>query len=126
MAGWLGAAIEQTGITKFQLAKDSGVPRSNIYRMLDGKASPRWETLQKLAKALKVSQPGLGKPPQLDREVASHQALLKQAIADLDHVARVLRDLREGLEAGLIFKRRKRGRPPKRLGRSSKQKRRRA
>jgi transcriptional regulator with XRE-family HTH domain len=125
MAGWLKAAIEQAGITKFQLARDSGVPRSHIYKLLDGEVNPRWDIVQKLARALKASQPEMGKPAQLDREVASHQALLKQAIADLDHVARVLRDLREALVDGLIFKDRRRGRKPKGLARRSKQKRRR-
>ena len=125
MAGWLKAAIEQAGITKFQLARDSGVPRSHIYNLLNGNVNPRWDIVQKLARALRASLPEMGKTPHLDREIAEHQALLKQGIADLDHVTRVLRGLREALEDGLIFKDRRQGRKPKGLGGSSKQKRRR-
>jgi transcriptional regulator with XRE-family HTH domain len=113
MAGWLKAAIEQTGITKFQLSRDSGVSRSYIYKLLEGGVSdPRRDTMQRLARALKASQPDMGKLPRLDREMVTSQALLKQAIADLDHVTGVLRKLRKALAGGLIFKDR-RGRKPK-------------
>jgi transcriptional regulator with XRE-family HTH domain len=99
LVDWLEQAIEKTGITKFQLASDSGVSRALIYRILEGDISASWENVQRLANALKVDQPRLARSGIAEETPESR---LKEAIAQTDRVTRLVKALREALSKELI------------------------
>jgi DNA-binding phage protein len=101
LADWLQGAIQRTGTNKHRLRRDSGIARSQLYKILRAEASPRWGLVQKLANAMKVDPPRF---PPLKQEDATDQALLKQVTADIDRATKVLTDLREALSRELIRK----------------------
>lgn len=49
----LGHVAKVKGIT--QLAKDTGLNRESLYKALSGKTQPKWDTVQRIIKALNIS-----------------------------------------------------------------------
>lgn len=48
----LGHIARHKGIT--QLANDTGLNRESLYKALSGKTQPRWDTIQRIIKALNI------------------------------------------------------------------------
>jgi probable addiction module antidote protein len=48
----LGHIAKHKGIA--QLAADTGLNRESLYKTLSGKSQPKWDTVQRIIKALKV------------------------------------------------------------------------
>lgn len=51
--------IDKTGQSVNAWAKANGMNQQTIQRLIDGDRRPNWETVQKIAKALKVSTEAL-------------------------------------------------------------------
>ena len=49
----LGHIARAKGIT--QLAADTGLNRESIYKVLSGKTQPKWDTVQRIIKALHIN-----------------------------------------------------------------------
>ncbi|MDP1771768.1 addiction module antidote protein [Methylobacter tundripaludum] len=49
----LGHIAKHKGIA--QLASDTGLNRENLYKALSGKSQPKWDTVQRIIKALKMN-----------------------------------------------------------------------
>lgn len=49
----LGHVAKAKGIA--QLSKDTGLNRESLYKTLSGKAQPKWDTVQRIIKALKIN-----------------------------------------------------------------------
>jgi probable addiction module antidote protein len=49
----LGHVARAKGIA--QLAKDTGLNRESLYKALSGKSQPKWDTVQRIMKALNVN-----------------------------------------------------------------------
>ncbi len=49
----LGHVARRRGMA--QLASDTGLSRESLYKTLSGKTKPRWETVQRLIKALHIT-----------------------------------------------------------------------
>ncbi len=49
----LGHVAKHKGIA--QLASDTGLNRESLYKALSGKTQPKWDTVQRIIKALKMS-----------------------------------------------------------------------
>lgn len=49
----LGHIARHKGIT--QLAHDTGLNRESLYKALSGKSQPKWDTVQRIIKALNMS-----------------------------------------------------------------------
>lgn len=49
----LGHVARKRGLT--QLALDTGLSRESLYKTLSGKTKPRWDTVQRLIKALHMT-----------------------------------------------------------------------
>ena len=48
----LGHVAKAKGVT--QLAKDTGLNRESLYKTLSGKTQPKWDTIQRIMKALNI------------------------------------------------------------------------
>lgn len=48
----LGHVAKAKGIA--QLAKDTGLNRESLYKTLSGKTQPKWDTVRRIIKALKI------------------------------------------------------------------------
>lgn len=49
----LGYVARHRGIA--QLASDTGLNRESLYKTLSGKSQPKWDTVQRIIKALKIN-----------------------------------------------------------------------
>ena len=49
----LGYVAKARGIS--QLAKDTGLNRESLYKALSGNTQPKWDTIQRIIKALSIS-----------------------------------------------------------------------
>lgn len=64
---------ERAGLTKYRLAQVSGVSKQTLSQLEQGKTDPSWETVRRLARALKVDVSefdvgDLDMPPTGDRD----------------------------------------------------------
>src|SRR5262245_29236791 len=84
---WLVESMARCGINKTKLAKESGVPRSNIYKLLGGQVSPSLRTVLKLATAMAVKPPG---PTAVKVEEVTPESLLRDAVGRLRLAIRLL------------------------------------
>jgi len=48
----LGHVVKQKGLA--QLAEDTGLNRESLYKTFNGKVQPKWDTVHRLLKAMKV------------------------------------------------------------------------
>lgn len=48
----LGHVVKQKGLA--QLAEDTGLNRESLYKTFNGKVQPKWDTIHRLLKAMKV------------------------------------------------------------------------
>lgn len=47
--------LEEAGLSRYKLAKMSGIPRSTLYNMLDGKSVPSIEIIQRISNAFHIT-----------------------------------------------------------------------
>ena len=92
-AGWLEASMRSRGLTQAQLARSVGVADTQVSRWRRGQVVPTLQYLQRLADTfgvervtldelvgLPVAQARLDTDPELEAELAAHQARFRQTL----------------------------------------------
>jgi len=76
----LRAAIEKSGLTRYRIAKETGIPESNLRRFVQGEMSVRLDNADRLAAylGLRLTPDPDAKPPQPTPENLARPMLAKR------------------------------------------------